>query len=98
MCSRVLQLRRESDCRNSRTTEYSGREVRPIVQNILAEALAYIAAAGNIVEYGKRLTERQDAEIVIYERAKADFEAARTFVGTDPKANFIFAAFMSRFC
>ena len=43
----------------------------------LAEARAYIAAGGSIVEYGKRLTERQDAEIAIYERAKADFEAAR---------------------
>ena len=36
-----------------------------------------MAAGGNIVGYGKRLTERQDAEIAIYERAKADFEAAR---------------------
>ena len=42
-----------------------------------AEARAYIAAGGTIVEYGKRLTERQDAEIAIYERAKADFEAAK---------------------
>ena len=40
-------------------------------------ARAYIAAGGTIVEYGKRLTERQDAEIAIYERAKADFESAK---------------------
>ena len=42
-----------------------------------SEARAYIKAGGSIVEYGRRLTERQDAEIAIYERAKADFEAAR---------------------
>ena len=36
-----------------------------------------IEAGGNVVEYGKRLTERQDAEIAIYERAKADMERAK---------------------
>jgi replicative DNA helicase len=48
-----------------------------MVEGMKAEARAYIAAGGTIVEYGKRLTERQDAEIAIYERAKADFEAAK---------------------
>jgi len=47
------------------------------VEGMKHEARAYIAAGGTIVEYGKRLTERQDAEIAIYERAKADFEAAK---------------------
>ena len=41
------------------------------------EARRYIAAGGSIVEYGKRLTERQDAEIVVYNRVKADIEKAR---------------------
>lgn len=41
------------------------------------EARAYIAAGGNIVEYGKRLTERQDAEIAVYERAKTDMKRAK---------------------
>jgi len=31
----------------------------------------------SVEEYGKRLTVRQDAEIAIYERAKADFEVAK---------------------
>ncbi len=53
------------------------RQIKSMVEGMKAEARAYIAAGGNIVEYGKRLTERQDAEIAIYERAKADFEAAR---------------------
>ena len=42
------------------------------------EARRYIAAGGSIVEYGKRLTERQDAEIAIYNRVKADLYKART--------------------
>lgn len=42
-----------------------------------AEARVYIAAGGSVVEYGKRLTERQDAEIAIYERTKADLEQAK---------------------
>ena len=53
------------------------RQIKSMVEGMKAEARAYIAAGGTIVEYGKRLTERQDAEIAIYERAKADFEAAK---------------------
>ncbi len=53
------------------------RQIKSMVEGMKAEARAYIAAGGNIVEYGKRLTERQDAEIAIYERAKSDFDAAR---------------------
>ena len=61
-------------------TEADGMEARQIksmVEGMKAEARAYIKAGGSIVEYGRRLTERQDAEIAIYNRAKADFEAAR---------------------
>ena len=53
------------------------RQIKSMVEGMKAEARAYVAAGGTIVEYGKRLTERQDAEIAIYERAKADFEAAK---------------------
>ena len=53
------------------------RQIKSMVEGMKHEARAYIAAGGTIVEYGKRLTERQDAEIAIYERAKADFEAAK---------------------
>ena len=53
------------------------RQIKSMVEGMKSEARAYIAAGGTIVEYGKRLTERQDAEIAIYERAKADFEAAK---------------------
>ena len=50
------------------------------------EARRYIAAGGTIVEYGKRLTERQDAEIAVYNRVKADLEKART---TMPESAFM---------
>ena len=52
-------------------------QIISMVEGMKAEARAYIKAGGSIIEYGRRLTERQDAEIAIYERAKADFEAAR---------------------
>ena len=53
------------------------RQIKAMVEGMKAEARAYVAAGGNLVEYGRRLTERQDAEIAIYERTKADLEAAR---------------------
>ena len=34
-------------------------------------------------EYGKRLTERQDAEIAIYERAKAELKRAKDTMTSD---------------
>jgi plasmid stability protein len=53
------------------------RQIKSMVEGMKAEARAYIAAGGSVVEYGKRLTERQDAEIAIYERTKADLEQAK---------------------
>ena len=53
------------------------RQIKLMVEGMKDEARRYIAAGGTIVEYGKRLTERQDAEIAIYERTKAEIEAAR---------------------
>ena len=53
------------------------RQIMAMVEGMKAEARAYVAAGGTVVGYGRRLTERQDAEIAIYERAKADFEAAK---------------------
>ena len=53
------------------------RQIKAMVEGMKAEARAYVAAGGSLKEYGRRLTERQDAEIAIYNRAKADFEAAK---------------------
>ena len=57
------------------------RQIKAMVEGMKAEARAYVAAGGSVVEYGKRLTERQDAEIAIYERTKADLEQAKETMG-----------------
>jgi hypothetical protein len=57
-----------------------------MVEGMKNEARRYIAAGGTIVEYGKRLTERQDAEIAVYNRVKADLEKARA---TMPESDFM---------
>ena len=59
------------------------RQIKSMVEGMKDEARAYIKAGGNIVEYGKRLTERQDAEIAIYERTKAEVERARETMSRD---------------
>ena len=59
------------------------RQIKSMVEGMKSEARAYIAAGGNIVEYGKRLTERQDAEIAIYERTKAEIDEARKTLAQD---------------
>ena len=59
------------------------RQIKAMVEGMKSEARAYIEAGGNIVEYGKRLTERQDAEIAIYERTRSDLEKARETLSPD---------------
>ena len=53
------------------------RQIKAMVEGMKQEARAYLAAGGSIVGYGARLTERQDAEIAAYERAKANLERAK---------------------
>jgi len=53
------------------------RQIKAMVEGMKREARAYIAAGGTVIEYGKRLTERQDAEIAIYERTKSEIEQAK---------------------
>ena len=61
----------------SETDSLEVRQIKAMVEGMKKEARRYIAAGGSIVEYGKRLTERQDAEIAIYNRVKADLDKAR---------------------
>lgn len=53
------------------------RQIKAMVEGMKSEARQYVAAGGSVVEYGKRLTERQDAEIAIFERTKSEIEAAK---------------------
>ena len=59
------------------------RQIKAMVEGMKDEARQYIAAGGTIVEYGKRLTERQDAEIAIYERIKSEIEKAKETLKED---------------
>ena len=67
----------ESRCEISPDDTLEARQIKAMVEGMKNEARRYIAAGGSIVEYGKRLTERQDAEIAIYNRVKADIDKAR---------------------
>ena len=69
----ALEIRREFSSDDS----LEARQIKAMVEGMKNEARRYIAAGGTIVEYGKRLTERQDAEIAVYNRVKADIEKAR---------------------
>ena len=67
----------EIKCIVSDSDSLEARQIKAMVEGMKNEARRYIAAGGTIVEYGKRLTERQDAEIAVYNRVKADIEKAR---------------------
>ena len=68
----------ENKCVVADSDSLETRQIKAMVEGMKNEARRYIAAGGTIVEYGKRLTERQDAEIAIYNRVKTDIENART--------------------
>ena len=53
------------------------KQIKSMVEGMKAEAREYLSAGGTIVEYGERLTERQDSEIRIFQRTKAELESAR---------------------
>ena len=67
----------ENKCIVAASDSLEARQIKAMVEGMKNEARRYLAAGGSIVEYGKRLTERQDAEIAIYNRVKVDIEKAR---------------------
>ena len=67
----------ENKCVVTASDSLEARQIKAMVEGMKNEARRYLAAGGSIVEYGKRLTERQDAEIAIYNRVKADIDKAR---------------------
>ena len=72
-----FQAALDNHCEVTETDSLEARQIKAMVEGMKNEARRYIAAGGTIVEYGKRLTERQDAEIAIYNRVKADLDKAR---------------------
>ena len=67
----------ENKCVVVDSDSLEARQIKAMVEGMKNEARRYLAAGGSIIEYGKRLTERQDAEITVYNRVKADIEKAR---------------------
>ena len=67
----------ENKCVVNDSDSLEVRQIKAMVEGMKNEARRYLSAGGTIVEYGKRLTERQDAEIAVYNRVKADIEKAR---------------------
>ena len=65
------------------------QQIISMVEGMKAEARAYIKAGGSAVGYGRRLTERQDAEIAIYNRARSEAEAARKAMSADAFESFL---------
>lgn len=70
---RVLNVKVEA----KPTDSIEVRQIKAMVEGMKAEARRYLAAGGSAVGYGKRLVERQDAEIAIYNRVKSEIEALR---------------------
>ena len=64
-------------------------QIVSMVEGMKSEARAYIKAGGSAVEYGKRLTERQDAEIAVYNRVRSEAEAARRTMSADAFEAFL---------
>ena len=73
----------EAKCEIEPSDSLEARQIKAMVEGMKNEARSYIAAGGTIVEYGKRLTERQDAEIAVYNRVKADLDKARSSMPDD---------------
>lgn len=73
----------ENKCEIKPNDSIEVRQIKAMVEGMKDEARRYIAAGGSIISYGKRLTERQDAEIAIYERIKTDLEKAHSSMPED---------------
>jgi len=71
------------NCKLSNPQSLEARQIVALVEGMKHEARAYIAAGGTAVEYGKRLAERQEAEIAVYKRAEAEVTAAQKTMSED---------------
>ena len=65
------------------------QQIKAMVEGMKKEARRYIAAGGSVVGYGRRLVERQEAEIAIYNRVKGEIEAVRKTMPADAFENYL---------
>ena len=59
------------------------QQIKAMVEGLKREARSYLAAGGKVADYGKRLIERQETEIAIYNRAKSEIETYRKTMKPD---------------
>lgn len=59
------------------------QQIKSMVEGMKIEAREYLSNGGNIIEYGKRLIERQEQEIEIYNRVKIDIERKKESMPAD---------------
>lgn len=64
------------------------RQIKAMVEGMKDEARRFIAAGGSAVAYGRRLTERQDAEIALYELVKSEVDKAAQTMNADELVSF----------
>ena len=64
------------------------QQIKSIVEGLKIEARNYIKAGGGVVTYGKRLIERQEAEIAIYKRVETEVLKARKEMSYDEFISF----------
>jgi len=79
-----LKAALKREVRAQDTDGLEAQQIKAMVEGMKEEARRYIAAGGTLVEYGQRLTERQDAEIAIATQVKDELETAnKTLSSTD---------------
>jgi len=64
------------------------QQIKAMVEGMKVEARQYLAAGGTLVGYGRRLVERQEAEIAIYKRAEDELEKAHQTMSEDAFMSF----------
>ena len=72
-----IRLALEGKVEAQPTDSIEVQQIKAMVEGMKKEARQYLAAGGSLVDYGKRLVERQEAEIAIYNRVKGEIEAIR---------------------
>ena len=65
------------------------QQIKAMVEGMKDEARQYLAAGGTLVGYGKRLVERQETEIAIYNRVKSELEKSRATMPPDTFESYL---------
>ena len=65
------------------------QQIKAMVEGMKKEARRYLAAGGSLVDYGKRLVERQESEIAIYNRIKGEIETVRKKMKAEEFENYL---------